>query len=313
MINSDQWWPEVSYGHRRDFVVSTLNQTVAIAPPPAALAPCTPEFFQAIANAVDPIAASRGHDPELYHNVLYYLPHLTGGLCDSIAGEAASVGGKRAYVNGDPTNKVADTGTILHELGHTMGLDHASARNCTSAGVPVTLSTTCTEAEYGDPNSVMGNHTNGGIAASQRAWMGWLRPDQITSVFDASGFGTHTISPIELTTIEPGHSNFRALNFVDNGIVFWVELRQQVGVDTNEVANPGVYIYQEIAFDAQHAEHSYLLDMTPGSHPEHTDLGSDHVDASLAVGHTWINPLGHLKITVNSANSAGADITVVPA
>ena len=303
MVNSDHWWPEVSYGHFADFTVGTVGQMVIIPTPPAALTPCSPEFFQAISIPADLLAASRGRNPFLYNKVVYYLPHLG---CPTTEGQVDRVGGQKAYILANP-NKAQDRLTILHELGHLLGLHHADGRGCHVPGhpdQPVTLSTECTPVEYAAPMSVMGDGRAGtlaGFAASQRALLGWLTGRTI-DVRPSRGIQSVNLSPIELTTVEPGRSIVQAIRITDNGMTLWVELRQPVGVDTDDVPFPGVYIYQELGGDA----HSYLLDMTPGSLP----AVFDYVDAGLLPGRTWVNPLGDLAITVQSVDSASAAIRI---
>ncbi len=63
---------------------------------------------------------------------------------------------------------------------------------CTSNGVHVTWSSTCTRSEYGDPFSIMGTGTNH-LSAWNLAQIGWL-PD--TRTITSSGF--YSISPTEL-------------------------------------------------------------------------------------------------------------------
>ena len=46
---------------------------------------------------------------------------------------------------------------VAHELSHNFGTHHASSLTCTSGGQPVSISSTCTVSEYGDPFDVMGN------------------------------------------------------------------------------------------------------------------------------------------------------------
>jgi hypothetical protein len=299
MINGDHWWSEVSYGHFPDWEVGAVLQTVAILAPQPSLGLCSGAFYSEIASRVDPIAAARDRNVANYDAVLYYLPHIDA--CNPVAGRAI---GKSAFVNG------GDVKDVLHELGHTRGLGHSNARACVDgANHPVALSANCTNIEYADPNSAMGNRQGGGFAAPQRAFEGWLSgPGQQVTV-PATG-GTYMLAPLELTAMEPGRPSLQALR-INDGTTLWVEYRLKVGVDMFEVHTPGVLIYQQ----ANTPNESYLLDMTPGSLPDsRTDpIGRDHTDADLAPGHTWVNPLGHLKITVNFANTVGAQITVSPA
>jgi hypothetical protein len=61
---------------------------------------------------------------------------------------------------------------------------------------------------------------------------------------------------------------------------------------------------------------SYQLDMTPDTIRDNngrcSGTAGDFEDAGLPAGRTFINPLGHLRITVNWADTTGASISVSP-
>jgi hypothetical protein len=263
---------------------------------------CDPAFYQEITASVDPIAATLHRDVANYDRVVYYIPKMPE--CE--VGGQGEPSGKRAWVNAN-SSKERDVQAISHELGHNLGLGHAHARSCrNAANEPVAFSATCTDHEYADANSAMGNLHSGGFPASQRSQLGWMsgKTANLIGVNE-----TVTISPIELTHIEAGRSPKQAIRINDNGTILWVEYRQNVGVDTHQAPTPGVLIYQEIG--GRQSE-TFLLDMTPGSLPvTNPDFpGRDHEDAGLAAGATVRNPLSQLRITVNWANSTGANVTV---
>jgi hypothetical protein len=79
-------------------------------------------------------------------HVLAWVPEcLAGGLADVGKGQ----GNIWVWDN---------SGTVLaHEVGHNMGLEHSNSIMCSAGGKRVSLSTSCTEEEYDDPGSVMGD------------------------------------------------------------------------------------------------------------------------------------------------------------
>jgi hypothetical protein len=100
-----------------------------------------------LADAADAAASSAGWTPAGYHHVLYVLP----GLPDCDWGGLASMPGRRAWTNG-----YLATSVIAHEIGHNRGAHHASSLHCVgSSGDAVTLSSSCSSNEYGDPFDVM--------------------------------------------------------------------------------------------------------------------------------------------------------------
>ena len=104
------------------------------------------------------------------------------------------------FLNGRLTRSLA-----AHELGHTLGLAHASRWAC---------GTRCTVDEYGNPFSVMGSG-DGDLDAYEKFSLEWL-----TGVVRPEGDGTHEIGPIEGPTALP-----QALVVTTASSEFWLESR----------------------------------------------------------------------------------------
>jgi Gametolysin peptidase M11 len=93
-----------------------------------------------------------------------------------------------------------------HELGHTLGLAHASRWDCSG--------TSCQVNEYGNEFSVMG-HGDGDLNAFEKAKLQWL-----TGVLRPTGNATHEIGPIDGPTTLP-----QALVVTTAASEFWFESR----------------------------------------------------------------------------------------
>jgi len=69
-----------------------------------------------------------------------------------------------------------------HEIGHNFGLAHAHSQTCTSGGVHVVLSDTCTTNEYGDQFSVMGCCQPSLLSNVDRLKLGYIPASQVVTI-----------------------------------------------------------------------------------------------------------------------------------
>src|SRR5207248_1010905 len=127
-------------------------------------------------------AAAAGVDLTGYDHFIYAFPQQAS--CGGWAG-LGELPGTQSWVNGDLSVRV-----VAHELGHNMGLHHASSYSCTSGGAPVAISGTCSASEYGDPFDVMGMN-----ARPANGWhldqIGYLGAGNIRTVTSS---GTYTLA-----------------------------------------------------------------------------------------------------------------------
>ena len=130
-----------------------------------------------------------------YSRVALVTPHVQA--C-RFAGEARPT---EVLLNGQLHAALA-----IHELGHTLELDHANSWHCIALG--------CTVDEYGNPFSVMGEGS-GDFNAYEKAKLEWLN-----GPLHARGNASYEIGPIEGPTTLP-----QALIVTTAASEFWFESR----------------------------------------------------------------------------------------
>jgi autotransporter-associated beta strand protein len=134
---------------------------------------CDPTGWRSLADAQ---ATAAGENLSLYQNKVYVVP---GNGC-GWAG-LGSVGGNPAWA----LMYYTDGGSICHELGHNLGMAHAST-DTNNDGV--------IDNEYGDESDFMGNpydwrHNNG----PHKVQMGWLPSGKIVNM----AMGVYQLAPLE--------------------------------------------------------------------------------------------------------------------
>lgn len=205
---------------------------------------------------------------------------------------------------------VSDSNQSLfaHELGHNLGLAHASALRCTGVQDGVWDGTgygaACQRWRYEDLLDVMGysgeTYGEGNLNAAHLDDLG-LDPTAIRPVV---GPTTVTIPPLSDTTAAG-----RGLRLTDtNGESYYVEYRTAAGRDAVVTRNPwspstGVLLYREDP-SAYRRHGSYHLDATP------TGSAAFDYDRALRPGSTFTTGTGTLSVTTVSQDARGAVVSI---
>jgi PASTA domain len=258
------------------------------------------EFAQQVRISAKAAAEERGIDPDRFGLVMVTMPRIfcgtSGLLTPSRFPENGEEGGE-ILIAGPLTN--GDMGTILHELGHRLGLNHAQSLFCwNNARQQVPLSNDCKSEEYGDPFDAMGSSAN--LAAYNPSYanaLGWMR-NQFHSLEAGDYAKTFHLVPYS-SSEQPIEGHVRALRLTDGPTKLWMEWRVPVGPDAN-ITGSGLLIRREVTGDRGWPL-TQLLDMTPATPVR---------ESALPEGQTWVNPLGTMRITVNGGDANGAIVTI---
>ena len=234
------------------------------------------------------VATAAGANLGGYDHVAFVFPKSSA--C-SWAG-LAYMPGRESWNNGTLSVRVAG-----HELAHNLGIHHAASLSCTSNGTRVTLSSSCTETEYGDPFDIMG--------ASSRLTNNWHRwrlkyftSDEVTTVTSAVP-GQYTVGVVSHTTSV--HKIVRVAR--PDGKYYYLEFRQPFGAFDNFAAgDPAVNgVLIRIAPDKTNAR-PQLLDGTPAT--------TSFKDAAFGAGQTFSDTANGITIAVTSVTTSGAVVMV---
>jgi len=141
--------------------------------------------------------------------------------------------------------------------------------------------------------------------AYQKEWLGWLGYGASPPLTTATTDGVYTIDNYETLGSNPkGVKVLKSVN-ANTGAKDWyyIEHRQAIGFDGDLAGNTNIVSGVVIHSGSEaSADTSYLLDMTPAT--------ASWFDPALGVGQTFQDPDSGVTISVLSADSAGATISV---
>ena len=245
-------------------------------------------WFEELMNDARAAAAGLG---AAYDSKSYHLDVVVSNYAGSTPGAIAVVGGKGIYVTGGPAKIQA----IAHEMGHNLGLPHASSGyygNATFGPLkPGNL------IEYGDTHDLMGDtHSTGGAPKYhfnpiEKYVLGWL-PDAYVEQPSASG--TYRIHAHDQPTLTAGQKYALRLPHSPQEDL-WISFRQQWNDNPWSASGAELHVWNPYIhyLGFSNTSNSIRLDPTPGSPGAVEDLE----DATLVIGRTFHDPQSDLYVT----------------
>ncbi len=241
------------------------------------------------------LAQQAGVDLSGYDKFIYVHPRITACGWAGLA----YLGGRDAWING-----YLNTSVVGHEVGHLLGVHHASSTSCVdAAGNRTSVSSSCTASEYGDPFNIMGTGNSRQMNAFHKAQLGFIPPAGMQTV---SAAGAYTIAPLE-----SGSGGVQVLRIPRtrdaSGNVteyYYVDYRRPSGLFDNYAGTDNVVngVGVRLAPDLPVVAQSRLLDLTPAS--------GSFTDSALTAGSTFTDPGTGVSFSVTALSDTAATVRV---
>jgi hypothetical protein len=263
-------------------------------------------------------AQAGGYVEANYQHTMFFLAEVPAGCGD----------GAGALFSNTYFYHAEDSGTMAHELGHNLGLNHADLLNCAdAAGNWVSMSPSCAQPnlpkcansgqlnpgntscwqEYGDSFSTMGGqflHYN----APEKARLGWFEPEN-TATVSASGTSIVSVEPIE----QASDGVQRLVIPIPGGDeTYQVEYRQPLGLFDSQRFTAGSPVASGILVHRGTLEGTptRIVNMTP-SVPINVDNYPANVSReALPWGHTFVDRDADLAISLLGVSPSEATVKV---
>ncbi|OGK14183.1 hypothetical protein A3A93_05195 [Candidatus Roizmanbacteria bacterium RIFCSPLOWO2_01_FULL_38_12] len=239
-----------------------------------------------------------GNDLSQYDKRIYLWPHLS--TCSDNAW--ADLNGSSAWLNG---TSARFRNIVVHELGHTFGLHHATSINCGIKAIDDYAN--CNTAEYGNLIDTMGasldtnGHTNVfHFSSAYKTLLGWIPSSKVQTITSS---GEYLLSQVE-AEVPAGSIQTLRIKKKDTDEYYYVEYRQRHGFDEGlpESITGGADI---IIADEIYTIRTKLVDANPQTQ-------GNFWDASLTDGsefHDYRNGI-IIKQLSHSASSVNLFVTI---
>lgn len=234
------------------------------------------------------------------------------------------VGGMRASLQYDFLDESAVTssdlelrinkllGTIHHELGHNLGLNHSKLLVFNNQALGLNRKDALVH-EYGDPFSTMGrSFTENPYSVNQKLLLGWLTPAQVVPVNSSGVFAlaplsspTSGLKALQIRRMVAGQEQSLYLHFErrDNLFEALPQASQLFRASTD------VALVRQ-AEDSGETD-SFLLDMTPEDASDTADPSRSFIsNQGLQKGARWSDPYSPLSIQVLDVTDSALTVRV---
>ena len=244
-------------------------------------------------------ARDSGLDLSGYDHTVYVFP-LQASCSWAGLGDLGDTAGGWSWLNGDISVPVA-----AHELGHNLGLHHASSYSCTgTGGAPVTISGSCTVNEYGDRFDVMGGYGDNHSHGWHLQRLGYLTAGNVRTITSS---GTYTVRSAIAQSTDVQLLRIPRTRNPDGSVrdYYYLDFRTPGGVFDDFLASDPVVQGVSIRVNREPTvmTQTWLLDATPGS-------GNGFRDAALAPGETFSDGTVTVRTVGVSGDTATVEVTV---
>lgn len=210
------------------------------------------------------------------------------------------------------------TSTIIHELGHTLGMGHANGLDCGQEIIKTNYHSTCTISEYLDPFDFMGIGESVGqrlfsFNAPNRIDMGWLLPENVRYINTSGTFAIHALETpsTAVQVLKIKKPDFNTAYPRTQNDYYYIDYNPDVGYDFGKSVD-GVMVR---IWNQDPRSGTLMLDMTPESClpspllPSGCQLRSDWNDGMLKDGMTFVDNNG-IRVTQISHTNTEATVKV---
>lgn len=223
------------------------------------------------------------------HTIHIFRPN--GPDCFHAKGSIGIVNG-----TGEVLSYTLSSNAIAHEIGHNLGMHHASSTVCWNSALElVPFGMRCKTREYDDPYDAMGfEGAYAHFSSYRKTYLGWLPESRQLRVTTP---GNYTLTAQE-TSVPDSVQSLIVPTSID-GQLLHVEMRRQFGFDSDDRFDGAVLV--RYVHEPARGSQSYLVDMLPDG---------DLFNAKMSLGQTYEDPISGIKIQLVSKTATEAVVNV---